>query len=156
MAVVEKHVGCPAESVLEILRDGWSYAAWVVGASRIRSVDARWPEQGSEIHHSAGAWPVVLNDKTVSLRWDGTSLLELQARGWPMGEARVRIEVLPDSSGGGTGCTIRMTEDAVKGPGVLLPKPLRSAVLVPRNRETLRRLALLAEGRGRATGDTSR
>lgn len=154
MAVVEKHVGCPAGSVVEILRDGWSYAAWVVGASRIRSVDAAWPEPGSAIHHSAGAWPVVINDKTVSLRWDGEGSLEMQAHGWPLGEARVRIEVRPDADG--RGCTVRMAEDAVKGPGRLLPRPLRTAVLVPRNRETLDRLALLAEGRGRATGDSGR
>ena len=154
MAVVEKHVGCPAESVVEILRDGWSYAAWVVGASRIRSVDERWPEAGSAVHHSAGAWPLVINDKTVSRRWDGVGRLELQARGWPLGEARVRLEVLPDADG--AGCTVRLTEDAVKGPGTLVPKPLRTLLLVPRNAETLDRLALLAEGRGRATGDTGR
>lgn len=154
MAVVERHVGCPAQAVLEILRDGWSYAAWVVGASRIRSVDARWPEAGSTIHHSAGAWPLVINDKTVSRRWDGASRLELQAHGWPLGEARIRIEVLPDADG--AGCTVRMTEDAVKGPGTLVPKPLRTVMLVPRNTETLHRLALLAEGRGGATGDPAR
>ena len=154
MAVVEKHVGCPAESVAEILRDGWSYAAWVVGASRIRSVDDDWPAAGSTIHHSAGAWPLVINDKTVSRQWDGVGRLELQARGWPLGEARIRIEVVPDADG--RGCTVRMAEDAVKGPGTLVPKPLRTAALVPRNRETLDRLALLAEGRGRATGDTGR
>ena len=153
MAVVEMHAGCPAESVVAVLRDGWSYAAWVVGASRIRSVDARWPEPGSEIHHSAGAWPLVINDKTVCRRWDGVGRLELQARGWPLGEARIRIEVLPDADG--AGCTIRMTEDATTGPGRLVPKPLRTAALVPRNRETLHRLVLLAEGRGRATGDTA-
>lgn len=154
MAVVEKHVTCPAEDVAAILRDGWSYAAWVVGASRIRSVDARWPEPGSTIHHSAGAWPLVINDKTVSQAWDGERRLVLQAHGWPLGEARIRIEVEPDADG--SGCTVRMVEDAVKGPGTLLPKPVRTAVLVPRNRETLHRLALLAEGRGRATGDTGR
>src|SRR3712207_1832498 len=136
MAVVEKHVGCPAEQVVAILADGWSYAAWVVGASRIRSVDDNWPEPGSTIHHSAGAWPLVINDSTVSRRWDGSSRLELQARGWPLGEARIRIEVTPDDGG----CLIRMAEDAVRGPGTLMPKPLRDAVLVPRNRETLRRL----------------
>jgi hypothetical protein len=152
--VVEKHVGCPAESVAQILRDGWSYAAWVVGASRIRSVDDAWPAAGSTIHHSAGAWPLVINDKTVSRQWDGVGRLELQARGWPLGEARIRIEVVPDADG--RGCTVRMAEDAVKGPGTLVPKPLRTAVLVPRNRESLDRLALLAEGRGRATGDSGR
>jgi hypothetical protein len=154
MAVVEKHVRCPAESVVAILRDGWSYAAWVVGASRIRSVDDAWPEPGSTIHHSAGAWPAVINDTTVSRRWDGAGRLELQARGWPLGEARIRIEVRPDP--GGDGCTIHMAEDAVRGPGTLVPKPLRDAVLVPRNRETLQRLALLAEGRGAATGAAQR
>lgn len=154
MAVVEKHVRCPAESVVEILRDGWSYAAWVVGASRIRSVDASWPAAGSNIHHSAGAWPLVIDDKTVSQAWDDVGRLELQAHGWPLGEARIRIEVLPDADG--SGCTVRMTEDAVKGPGTLVPRPVRTAMLVPRNRETLDRLALLAEGRGRATGDTGR
>jgi hypothetical protein len=150
MAVVEKHVAAPPESVVEILRDGWSYAAWVVGASRIRSVDPRWPEAGSTIHHSAGAWPLVINDKTVSRSWDGVSRLELQAHGWPLGEARIRIEVLPDPAGG---CTVRITEDAVRGPGTLMPKPLRDAVLVPRTVETHNRLALLAQGRGRATGE---
>jgi hypothetical protein len=42
-----------------------------------------------------------------------------------------------------------MSEDAVAGPGKLLPQPLRQLVIVPRNRETLYRLALLAEGRHR-------
>ncbi len=37
----------------------------------------------------------------------------------------------------GAGCTVRMTEDAVKGPGMLVPKPLRTVLLVPRNAETL-------------------
>ncbi len=154
MAVVEKHARCPAESVVAVLRDGWSYAAWVVGASRIRSVDDDWPEPGSTIHHSAGAWPLVINDSTVSRRWDGAGRLELQARGWPLGEARIRIEVLTDADG--RGCTIRMAEDAVRGPGTLMPKPLRDAVLVPRNKETLQRLVLLAEGRGAATGAAPR
>ena len=137
-----------------ILRDGWSYAAWVVGASRIRSVDPAWPAPGSTIHHSAGVWPAVINDSPVSRSWDGGNRLELQARGWPLGEARIRIEVVPDDDG--RGCTIRMTEDAVRGPGTLVPKPLRDALLVPRNVESLKRLVLLAEGRGTATGAASR
>ncbi|GAA2723403.1 SRPBCC family protein [Cellulomonas aerilata] len=139
---------------MAIVRDGWSYAAWVVGASRIRSVDPDWPAAGSTIHHSAGAWPLVINDSTVSRSWDGAHRLELQARGWPLGEARIRIEVVPDADG--EGCTIRMTEDAVRGPGTLVPKPLRDAMLVPRNVETLKRLVLLAEGRGTATGAATR
>lgn len=70
----------------------------------------------------------------------------MQARGWPAGEARVRIDVEPTPGG----CTVWLTEDAVRGPGTLIPEALRTAALVPRNTETLRRLAMLAEGRSTA------
>ena len=55
------------EQVWSVLADGWSYAMWVVGASRIRAVDTNWPAPGSRIHHSVGVWPVVLSDHTESV-----------------------------------------------------------------------------------------
>ena len=57
--------------------------------------------------------------------------------------ARVRIEVAPATDG----CVVRIAEDAEKGPGTLVPRPVRSAVIGPRNVEALRRLAYLAERR---------
>jgi hypothetical protein len=45
---------------------------------------------------------------------------------------------------------IGIREDLVDGPGRIVPATLRQRMLVPRNRESLRRLALLAEGRGDA------
>ena len=42
-----------------------------------------------------------------------------------------------------------ITEDAVTGPGRLVPMPVRQATILPRNREALRRLAYVAEGRHR-------
>jgi hypothetical protein len=126
-----------------VLADGWSYSSWVVGTARIRAVDPGWPEPGTRILHSVGMWPALLHDETVVRAWEPERSIELQARGWPAGEARVLIEVMPS----GTGCRIRVTEDANKGPGTLLPKPVRSAVIGPRNVETLRRLALIAERR---------
>lgn len=149
MAVVERTVGCAAEVVVEVLEDGWLYAGWVVGASRIREVDAHWPEPGAAIHHSAGVWPFVLNDKTVSRRWDPRGRLELQAHGWPLGEARVVIDVHPE---GPSRCRVVLAEDAVKGPGTLVPRAARKAAIVPRNKEALHRLALIAEGRARGHG----
>ena len=149
MAVVERRVGCAAEVVVEVLEDGWLYAGWVVGASRIREVDAHWPEPGAAIHHSAGVWPFVINDKTVSRRWDAPGRLELQAHGWPLGEARVVIDVRPE---GPASCRVVLAEDAVKGPGTLVPRVLRKAAIVPRNKEALHRLALIAEGRARGDG----
>lgn len=143
MVTLTHDARCSPADVLAVLADGWTYATWVVGTSRIRGVDPSWPEPGARLAHSFGIWPAVIDDVTVARRWDPDRGVELQARGWPAGEARVRIDVSPHAGG----ARIRISEDAVKGPGTLVPKPLRSAVLVPRNRETLRRLAMLAEGR---------
>lgn len=144
MVTVTRRVRCPADAVLAVLADGWSYATWVVGTSRIRGVDPGWPAPGSRIAHSVGIWPFAVDDVTVALDWDrARGRLELKARGWPVGEARIVLRVRPD----GDGCVVRLDEDAVRGLGVAVPRPVRGAILPPRNRETLRRLALLAERR---------
>lgn len=143
MATVTRAMSCAPQAVLDVLADGWTYATWVVGTSRLRSVDPGFPAPGSSIAHSFGVWPAVIDDETIVLAWRPDRGIELRARGWPAGEARVRIDVL--AHGGGS--SVRIVEDAVRGPGLLVPKPLRTALLVPRNTETLRRLADLAEGR---------
>ena len=53
------------------------------------------------------------------------------------------IDIEPEST---ETCTITIQEDATKGPGTLVPKPIRQLGLAPRNVETVHRLALLAEG----------
>ena len=58
----------------------------------------------------------------------------------------MRITLVP---GRAEHTTVSIVEDAVAGPGKLVPRPARQLVIVPRNRETLRRLALIAEGRRR-------
>lgn len=141
MVTVTRAARCTTDAVLRVLADGWSYSTWVVGTARIRAVDPTWPEPGTRILHSVGLWPALLDDETVVRAWDPERSIELQARGWPAGEARVLIEVTPVA----VGCLIRITEDADKGPGTLVPRPVRSAVIRPRNVETLRRLALIAE-----------
>lgn len=143
MVTVTRRLRCPASAVLAVLADGWTYATWVVGTVRIRGVDPGWPGPGSRIAHSVGVWPLLLDDVTAVVAWDPAGRLELQARGWPAGEARVVVEVRGD----GDTCLVRLREDAVRGPGSLVPRPLRAAALRPRNRESLRRLALLAERR---------
>ena len=145
MVTVSRAARCAPEAVLDVLADGWSYSAWVVGTARIRAVDPGWPAPGSRILHSVGMWPALLDDETVVRAWDPDGSIELQARGWPAGEARARITVTPRASG--DGCTVRISEDADKGPGTLVPRPVRSVVIAPRNVETLRRLVLLAERR---------
>jgi hypothetical protein len=143
---VEKFVEAPASAVWAVLADGWLYANWVVGASRIRAVDAGWPEPGCRIHHSVGLWPALIDDTTEVLEVDPERLLRLQARAWPAGEAHVEITLRDD---GPSRCIIRIEEDAIAGPGKLIPHAVRQFLIVPRNRETVKRLALIAAGRHR-------
>lgn len=129
------------EDVFAILTDGWSYAAWVVGASRIRDVDPPWPDAGGRIHHSVGAWPFLLNDTTVSLEYEPLRRLRLQIRAWPVGSGEVEFRATETTRG----CRLVMTEKAVSGPIAMLPSVATDAVLHPRNAEALRRLKLLVE-----------
>jgi hypothetical protein len=142
MATNYRRMTCSPEALFDVLANGWLYPSWVVGASRIRGVDADWPKPGTGIHHSVGVWPALLDDATTVLLWDPPRRMRLKARAWPMGEARVEIEVKARRDG----CVVRIVEDAVAGPATLVPRFLRDQGLHIRNRETLRRLAYLAEG----------
>jgi hypothetical protein len=146
VASVTRRVAASADEVWSVLADGWSYATWVVGASRIRSVDPGWPRQGSRVHHSVGAWPLLIDDSTAVVHAESGRELVLRARGWPAGEATVRLLLTPD---GPDATVITLREDVAAGPGRLLPRPVRQLALTPRNVEALRRLGYLAEGRRR-------
>ena len=140
---VQRRLNCSPGRVFAVLRDGWTYPVWVVGASRMRSVDEGWPAPGTKLHHSFGVWPLLLNDTTEVLELDPGHRLVLEAGGWPIGNARVEITVETAADG----CLVSMAEDVSDGPTRLVPQPVRVAGIDVRNRETLRRLALLAEGR---------
>ena len=141
MAVTSRDFSCSVARVFEVLSDGWLLGLWVVGASRIRAVDKSWPAPGSIAHHSVGSWPLLIDDTSSVVSVVPDSSLKLRARAWPAGEADVLITLaaLPG------GCRVTIAEDAVKGPGQLIPKSLRTAALNWRNTESLRRLAYLAE-----------
>jgi hypothetical protein len=143
MSVNVREMNCSPEAVFAVLADGWIFPTWVVGASRMRDVDDAWPAVGSKLQHSFGVWPAVINDETTVLEWDPPRLFAIQPKGWPIGEARVVIEVKPR----GRGCVVRITETAVKGPGAFVPDVLLDPPLYIRNVETLRRLAYIAEGK---------
>ena len=142
---VRRLIGASPEHVSDVLRDGWLYASWVVGASRIRGVDAEWPKVGSSIAHSVGLWPALISDTTTSVLEDLPRRLELQARAWPGGEAHVTIIIeatdVPDQS------LVSIVEFSSAGPARLLPDQLEQPIIRYRNTEALRRLAMLAEGR---------
>jgi len=138
-----KHIAALPERVWAELADGWMYTGWVVGASHIRGVDAHWPAVGARLHHQVGLWPFVVSDSTAVVESDPPARLVLQARAWPAGEARVELTVSPD----GAGSLVRMAEWPTHGPGRWLHNPVQDALLRLRNRESLDRLADLAENR---------
>jgi len=145
-ARISRRADAPASAVWAALSDAWLYANWVVGTSRVRDADLSWPAVGSRIHHSFGVWPAMINDETVVLEAVPDRRLVLQARGWPFGEARVSLRI---DEAGPEACDVSIVEDAVKGPGTLLPRVVRQPLIAVRNRESLRRLILVAEGRRR-------
>jgi uncharacterized protein YndB with AHSA1/START domain len=139
----QRWFNCSAEKVWDVLRDGWLYPLWVVGASRIRDVDDGWPAEGRKLHHSFGVWPLVIDDTTEVIDIEPNRRIVLEARGWPVGTARVEITIEPN----GRGSMVSIAEDVSSGPAQVVPQPVRVAAMDVRNRETLRRLAYLAEGR---------
>lgn len=138
---VERTLQCSSDAVFAVLADGWTYASWVVGASRMRDVDDSWPDEGATLHHSAGVWPFLLNDTTTLVTWRPPYEMVLEAHGWPFGAAQVTLTVTDQPAG----CRVAIAEDVVRGPALLVPKPVRVAGMAWRNTETLRRLAYLAE-----------
>lgn len=145
MSQIETSVDVPPDQVWEVLADGWLFPLWVVGATRMRAVDEDWPRPGAQLHHSVGTWPLVVNDTTEVLECRPPHQLRLRARAWPGGSAEVLLELEPTAHG----TRVRISEDAVSGPGRLVPGPVRQPMLRWRNNEALRRLRLLCEGRER-------
>jgi hypothetical protein len=131
------------DDVWDVLADGWKFPLWVVGASRIRAVDADWPKEGSRIHHSIGLWPLLINDTTHSLDCHPGRELRLEARATAFAKAEVIIRLHDEVRG----CTIEIIEHLVTLPFTIIPRPAQRALMHPRNVESLRRLALLAERR---------
>ncbi|MCZ8379731.1 SRPBCC family protein [Mycobacterium sp. CPCC 205372] len=145
---VTRDIAASRRQVWDVLADGWTYSQWVVGNSRMRAVDPNWPGPGSRIHHSIGVWPAVLDDETVVEKAVPTQELVLHAKGRPFGGARVVLKLsdTPD------GCRVQMEEYPISGLGKLMPDKLSDMAAWPRNRESLRRLAFIAERRASAEG----
>src|SRR6478672_9306760 len=107
--VVSLECSATPDQIWAVLADGFTYGAWVVGASHVRAVDPSWPNPGARLHHAVGAWPLLVRDSTsVEASSPGRSLL-LLAHARPFGHARVHLEIEPD----GQGSSLRMSEAPV-------------------------------------------
>jgi uncharacterized protein YndB with AHSA1/START domain len=143
MATNTRVMKATPDQVWDVLADGWLYPLWVVGASRMREVDRDWPVVGSQLHHSVGVWPLLVDDTTEVVEVTPGHQVTLHARARPSGIAEVRITL--EAQGSETNVVIE--EDARSGPARLVPRVVRDPMLTWRNVESLRRLAFLAERR---------
>ena len=101
---------------------------------------------GTELHHSFGMWPLLIDDTTEAIEIEPGQRLVLGARGQAGWQG---------SSGDHHQRSCQWLvgldrEDVTDGPGQLVPQPVRVAGIDVRNRGTLRRLAYLAERRTQA------
>lgn len=144
-------IAAPAQSVWDVLMDPWLYTQWVVGNKRIRGVDADWPKPGSRFHHTVGVGPLMTRDATRIVAVEEPKRLELDAHAWPVGTARVTLELEPAE--GGTRVT--MLEEPSRGPAKWMETPLLHGLTHGRNVESLRRLKRMVEHRERQGRKTS-
>lgn len=144
MAVNTTVVDAPPEVVFSVLADPSSYATFVVGTKRIRRFDPRFPEHGSEFHHtlSVGPVPILWDLSRVEEVVDGRRLV-LRAQMRPFAVNRVAFTLR--TVNGGT--EVEVEEYPIEGPAALLWNPAFEALMALRNAEMLRRLRQLAERR---------
>jgi hypothetical protein len=143
MSTTKRVMRATPDQIWGVLADGWLYPLWVVGATRMREVDAEWPAPGSRLHHSVGTWPLTLDDRTEVEDSVPGARLKLSAHAWPAGRADVTITLHAQ----GADTEVVIEENAVSGPGALVPRVAQDPLLTWRNVESLRRLAFLTERR---------
>jgi hypothetical protein len=132
-----------ADDVFDALDDAYAYPRWVVGARRIRWVDAAWPAVGSRFHHAVGTFVAELHDSTLVVARERPRLIELEVRFRPTGVARVQIVV--DAAAHGT--LVTLYETPTSGPVLRIPRFVRDPALSARNALSLRRFRRLVERR---------
>lgn len=131
--------------VFAVLDDACAYPRWVVGARRVRHVDAEWPATGARFHHALGGPGAELRDSTRILERDPPAHLRLEVRFRPAGVAVVDLDLR--SVAGGT--AVVMHEMPRSGPAAALPRVVVDPLLDLRNRWSLRRLRDEVTGRTR-------
>lgn len=143
MATVSAHLDVPVEAVASVLTDPRAYDGIVVGSRRIRWFDARWPDEGTNIHHTVGFGPVTVRDRTEVLRNDLPSALELATKVRPLGTLRVTFRLHAE----GDGTHVEVQEEPLSGPVARVWNPALDVLTARRNDVMLRRLGKLAAAR---------
>jgi uncharacterized protein YndB with AHSA1/START domain len=136
-------IAAPPDAVFDVLEDAYAYPRWVVGARRIRRVDASWPAVGSKFHHALGTAAGELHDSSKVLERDRPGRIVLEVRFRPTGVATVEIAVVAED----TGSRVTIEESPKCGPVARLPRFVTDPLLAARNVLSLQRLRHEVESR---------
>jgi uncharacterized protein YndB with AHSA1/START domain len=132
--VVETTIPTSRERIYAVIADPDTYADWLVGAERIRSVDDEFPRPGTGFDHRVGGPGVTVADRTTSVAADPSRGLALDVHAGPF-EARVVIELRSVSD---RATCVRLSEEPF---GVFRGiTPMLRLALGGRNRWSLARL----------------
>ncbi|WP_037623635.1 SRPBCC family protein [Streptomyces aureus] len=141
MAVRHRLIRKPPEAVWAVLSDAEGFEHWVVGTSRVRSGEGRWPELGATLRYEIRIGPLTLRNRTIVRRSEAARVLELEADSGALGTARIAMELRP----WGEHTLLILDEHPLRGPGGALHNGLLDAAQQLRHRAMLRRLARLCE-----------
>lgn len=147
MGTVSTEVNATPEAIFAVLLDPQCYEHWVVGNRCVRGVDEDWPAVGSRFHHNVGFGPINASDSTKIVERDDPRRLVLEARAWPVGVARVALELQPLPEGR---TRLTLSERPIRGPVARFHNRLQDRLINLRNRECLRRIERLVHERAGA------
>jgi uncharacterized protein YndB with AHSA1/START domain len=136
MATNRRQMAVSRDQVWAVLSDGHRYAEWVVGANHIRDVDGGFPTVGGRLHYTIGSWPLRHDGHTEVLAVEVGHSIELEAHAWPLGTARIAIQLTATP----TGCLVEIEEHPRRGLARTLDNRGFHLAIKLRNVETLRRL----------------
>jgi carbon monoxide dehydrogenase subunit G len=146
-------VDAPVDAVFAVLRDPRRYADWVLGATRIRTVDDGFPAPGTSFGHRIGLGPLLINDETKVVHADDDRRLTLRAEIGAFGAATVDLRLEPTDDGART--RVIMTERPATGPIRWVHNPIQDRAFWLRNWLSLLLLRRIAEGRADEPRDLS-
>lgn len=138
---VRAEIEAPPAEVFEVLAEPRTYPDWLVGAKKIRGVDADFPDDHARFDHTVGAGPVSVDDSTEVIDVDEPERLKLRVHAGPI-HGEVELLVLPSPKG----TEVRFRERPI-GPLAFATPAFRPS-LQARNAESLRQLRKLVEERG--------
>jgi carbon monoxide dehydrogenase subunit G len=145
-------IDAPPDAVFRVLADARRYPQWVLGASRIRTIDGDWPEPGARFGHKIGIWPFRISDETKVVDREGERRLTLRAEIGAFGAATVDLVLEPV----GVGRTeVSLVERPVTGPISWVHNPLQDVAFWVRNWISLQMLKRIAEGNAGAPREPS-